>query len=266
MKKIASLALSFVLALVFAAPALAADNTFIRDEYGILTPDQAQSLEEQASQVSQSNSIGVYLLFTDDLDGKDRTDFARDYYMNKQLGLGEDASGILLVVAIDSRDYITVANERGTDVYMPYCSYLEDEMVVPLLSQDLFASAGQAYVSTCASIAAGEVSDANREEDYRDRYVVEQPKTLEDWLFFALIGLVAGAVIAAIACFVFFKQMKTAQLATLANDYVDASSFRLSVKEDQFLHSTISKVPRPKDNDHGSGGSGGFSSSGGGKF
>ena len=63
--------------------------------------------------------------------------------------------------------------------------------------------------------------------------------------------------------------MKTAREATEASDYLDRSSFRITASRDQFVNTTMTVAPIPKEKSCGGGWSdmgGGFCGSGGGKF
>ena len=114
MKKrfVLAMVLCIALCLAFGGAALAssAGNSFgyVNDAVGLLSLDEQQELETTAAQLAERYGCGVYVIIVDDYtdytNGSTR-DFAKETYINYDLGVGEDKNGILLVLSISDRDY-----------------------------------------------------------------------------------------------------------------------------------------------------------------
>ena len=66
----------------------------------------------------------------------------------------------------------------------------------------------------------------------------EEDSRLVNWA----ITIIAPIAIAFIVCSFWYSEMKTAQIATSARDYVVPGSFNLTKQEDSFLYRTTSRV------------------------
>ena len=92
--------LCIALCLAFGGAALAssAGNSFgyVNDAVGLLSLDEQQELETTAAQLAERYGCGVYVIIVDDYtdytNGSTR-DFAKETYINYDLGVGEDKNG-----------------------------------------------------------------------------------------------------------------------------------------------------------------------------
>lgn len=216
--------------------------------------------------------MGVYLLTTSYMGGyvdptpSQRTSYATTYYKEHGLGLNPGGNGygdgIMLVVAADSRDYVTIAYGQGSYSFSDAgIAAMEDIVTDYLHDNDWYDAAGAYYDGIGSQLA------------YYDRHGTAQvPLGLMDWVIrlFIIIG------IPLIVTFFVIKggidAMKTAKEQGEAGHYLDPASVRVTSQSDQFVNTTLVTTPRPRDNGGGGGGGwgggggGGFSSSGGGKF
>ena len=182
--------------------------------------------------------------------------------MQNDLGSGSGKSGILFMIALGSRKYVTITYGGGVTAFTDYrIEQLEDE-VVPLLSDGDYADAAQTYIDLCASTLDfyaenGEPLDYDNDPDGG----------------LGLIGIliVVGIpmLIAAVVCGILYSRMKTAQLKTEADDYIGAG-LKLRVKTDRYTHTDRVEVYDPPQPESDSGGSttdsDGFGGSSGGSF
>ena len=255
-------------ATLFAAPAYAESGSYVFDEVGVLSSSEFQSLEQQGAEYASKYGIGVYIQYTGTMNGEmnpsssERNEYGRQVYLQKGLGVGSGKNGILVVVAVQSRDYVTV-------------KHFADSSQDPFSDEAVDALEGK-YTS--------ELSDNDWYEAAREYYDVagEQMEyfatTGKQWtepnLISLLLKILATLGIPAFAAYAFTSgeksKMKTAVEATEATDYLDRASFNLTVAQDQFVNTTMTVTPIPKDSKSGGGGwsnmGGGFSGSGGGKF
>ena len=141
---------ALVLAVCLACPALA-DAPLVRDEYGLFDADTLAQLESSAEDASAGHDCDVYFLTVDSIGDTDQRAYAKNYYVQNDLGSGSGKSGILFMIALGSRKYVTITYGGGVTAFTDYrIEQLEDE-VVPLLSDGDYADAAQTYIDLCAS-------------------------------------------------------------------------------------------------------------------
>ncbi|MDD6023246.1 MAG: TPM domain-containing protein [Oscillospiraceae bacterium] len=253
-----------------------ASAPFVVDDALLLTQQELDTLEEKAEDLAFEYDCGVYVLTVDSLDGKTPRDFAQDYYWDYDLGIGEGQNGIMFLVAMDSRDYITITYGKdptgeyeygiGIRAFSDFGIEKMEEQVVPLLSDGDYNGAFTTYMDVCQ-----EYLEFLKEEGH-PYDVNDGPK---NYLVRILIVIFAPLAIAGIVCGIFFSQMKTAKMKTEARDYIDKDSFQLTSRNDRYIRTTVTRTKIEKNNSSsgGSGGSGGstvnssgFGGSKGGKF
>lgn len=272
MKKLASSLFALMLCVsLFAAPgaAFAAGQTgdYVFDERGLFTSDEFAALEASGAELAGKYDMGVYFLTTGYMDGlsdptsSQRTSYATTYYKEHGLGLnsgsGGYGDGIMLVIAADSRDYVTIAYGQGSYSFSDGgIDAMEDAVLDNIRDHrdDWYGAATTYY------------DQIGRQLDYYDRHGdALEPLDAFDWAFriFIIVG------IPLIVTFVVIRSwrgaMKSAVEQSEAGNYLDRESLNVTRANDRFVNTTLVATPKPKDNDNGGGG-GGFSSSGGGKF
>lgn len=260
-KRFAALLAALVLALCLSIPAFAA-APLVRDEMGLFDADTYSQLEASAEAASDGHDCDVYFLVVDSIGDADQRQYAKDYYLANGLGSGPEQSGILFLLAVGSRKYVTITYGGGVTAFTDYrIEQIEDE-VVPMLSDGDYADAAQTYIDLCADTLDfyaenGEPLDYDNDPDGS----------------LGLIGIliVVGIpmLIAAVVCGILYSRMKTAQLKTEADDYIGAG-LKLRVKTDRYTHTDRIEVYDPPQPESDSGGSttdsDGFGGSSGGSF
>lgn len=255
-------------ALTVPRAAFAQSGSYVFDEYGLLSQDEFMDLESMGARYADNYGVGVYLLITDqmgqwDPSSSERNEFARQYYVSHRLGEGPGDDGIIFVIAVDSRDYVTVKHfdDSSRDPFSnDSVDYMEEE-VTDHLGDDEWFEGCETYYQTIGDHLA---YFAENGEQWEEPHVFAS-------LIKAAITLLAPLLIAMGVVSSEKSAMKTARMQTEASNYVNPNSFELSVSTDTFVNRTMSVVPIHTDDDHGSGGGwssmgGGFSGSGGGKF
>lgn len=237
--------LFFVLLLV-AAPVFAHAN-LVNDKEGLLSWDEAASLEEIYTDFAQTHEFAAILVTTDSFSGRSAENYAGDYYdMN---GYGED--GILYLVSLSEGEWYILTNgqcyhrisnadtQRMGDILVEYLrdgEYYEAFARFPELAEDAFYD----------SIPGEESVSAKR----------NYSKTI-------LISMIVGFAIAGIAVGIMAYQMKSVRQQHNASDYVRSGSMQIRDRRDIFLYSHVSRTPKPKSNSSGSSGGGNRGGSGG---
>lgn len=260
----AALACVFALALAL-APGAWAKQALIIDEYGLYEPATAQQLESQAEELAGTYGVAPYLVVVDDIGGASVRSYAESYWLSNDLGLGADTSGIMFLIAVDSRDYVTITHGKGIYTFTDYGIEQLEDAVVDCLKDNEWEEAAHTYLDECSRIMAfaaekGEPLDSDNDPSN---------------LFFALlisagIALLLALAVGLIVCRVLKGQLKSVAAGSTASSFM-SGAVKLSSQNDRFVGSHVSVVPKPKDNGgHGGGGStvsaSGFGGSSGGKF
>ena len=256
-KKLFALLAAALLCMALTLPAGAA-APLVRDECGVFDADTLADLEEQAESASDGHGVDVYFLVVDDIGDADQRDYAKNYYISNGLGYGDEQSGILFLLAVGSRKYVTITYGGGVTAFTDYRIEQMEDDIVPKLSDGDWAGAARTYI---------EMADYTLDyyAEHGEPIDVDNDLGAEGLLF--VIGI--PAAIAAGVCLVFYHQMKTAKEKTEADDYMPG--LKLRVKRDVYTHTTQTRVYDPPKEEKSSGGgsstdSDGFGGSSGGSF
>lgn len=241
---------------------------FIQDNAQLISAFGNATMENRAVEMANTYGCGVYVLTVDTMNGAEVRDFAKDYYTQHGLGVGEFSNGVLFLVAMDTREYVTITYGQNPQQSGDYgigimaftdggIEYLEEE-VVPYLSDGDYDGAFDTYLNIC--------------EEYLSYYTENGegmvPESSSERLLKVAAVIFIPLIIALIVCLVFLSQMKTAKIAKEAGDYVD--DLTVTARHDQYTHTTRERREISKDDDSDGSGhtvdSDGFGGSSGGKF
>ena len=243
----------------------------IVDDAGLLTAEQLSELSAHARELTAQYQTDFVIVTVNSLGGKTPTAYANDYYDEKNCGFGPNRDGMLMLLAMESRDYYFLTNGAPTEKLAQAggIAALENK-VVPHLSDGNYYLAFGMFLDTAAAIIDDPTSIPGAV--YNDDFIYisfddEVSYTLADRLqrvgIFAVIGLIVGFV----TTFLMKRSMKTARLKANATDYVRPGSFQLTRQQDLYLYRTRTRVRIQSNNSSGGGRSGGGSrGGGGGKF
>ena len=209
---------------------------------------EVPQIDDDTEGARNINEMIGYLLTVADIGGQNVREFAKDWYRSYDLGYGEGKSGILFLIALDSRDYVTITYGGGVTAFTDYRIAQIEDKIVPMLSDGSYYKASDTYIEMCAYTL--------------DFYAA---KGWIKWVFVLVIPL----AVASIVCGIFYAQMKTANEQTHANAYMPAEGLALSVVGDTYTHTTETERYDPVKDDSSSGSStdsDGFGGSSGGKF
>ena len=230
MKKFLWMFLLILTICVFSVGTVFAAMPRLVDDAGLLTPSEKNEVLSLLNEISERQEMDIVVVTVDSLGGKSPRAYADDYY--DYHGYGED--GVLLLIAMDSRDYYISTSGYGiTALSDAEIDYISDRFVSDL-GKGSYASAFTTFAELCDDY----ISEAKRGNSY------PFGKNL-------LIFLVLGFVIAFIATAIMRSRLKSVRSKAGATDYVKQGSFRVTRSNDFFLYRTVTRVPRPKDNNSG---------------
>ena len=258
MKKLISILLVFLLlaSLCVCAAAARSDTPLVVDNAGVLTSDEITVLTEKAQSLQDTYDMDVVILVVTDLDGKSAQDYADDYYDYNGYGVGDDYSGMLLLIATESRDWwistcgeaIYVLTDFGIEsIFSDFSGYL---------SVNDYYHAFETYLDCLpeyfnAYYAGNPIDNAGNYED--DSFGISE----------ILISLAVGCGISGIAVGIMSAQMNTKRPQNSASNYLNQNTYRLHGHSDMFLYSNVTKVRRESSGSSSGGGSSTHRSSGG---
>ena len=104
MKRLTTLLLTLLMVLALAAPVFAAAPKIV-DNADLLTDAEEADLEAKAQDLADRYDMDVAILTVDSTYGSYIESYADDYYDNNGYGIGPDYSGVLLVLAMDTREW-----------------------------------------------------------------------------------------------------------------------------------------------------------------
>lgn len=222
-------------------PVFAGGHSMI-DQANLLSESALSQLEEQAAQLEEGYKIDIVILTVPSTYGIDAAEFADDYYLSNGYG----ADGILLLLVMDSRDWVistwgTVADTMSNADCDSLFAYAAD-----YISSGDYARGFQRYLG--------------RLPMYIDPpHPNGVPKRMPDWQIIG-ISLLIGCVVAGIVLFIMIRSMRSARPKPSAADYVRSGSLEIHTQRDFYLysHTTRTKI------ETNSGSRGGTSSSHGG--
>ena len=263
---LASLLAACLLLALSLAPGALAKGTYVLDDYGLYDSSTRQELEQSASQLASTYGVAPYLVVVDDIGSQPVRSFAESYWLDHELGIGSDASGIMFLIAVDSRDYVTITHGTGIYAFTDYGIEQLEDAVVSYLGDDEWEDAAECYYEQCSSILA---FCADKGEPF-DSHNDPAARVVALGMAFAIALLLALAV-AFIVRRILKGQLKSVAAGSSAAGFL-AGSVVLTAQQDVFTGSHVSVVPLPKNDDNGGGLGGstvsasGFGGSAGGKF
>ena len=250
----------------------------LADSADLLTDEEEETLQWLLDAKSEEDQFDFVIHTTETLSGKAIETYADDYFDYNGFGYGESGDGLVLVVAMDEREYyistcgigillfseeaidyceeIFVGDLSSGDYYLAFSNFLE---VASAIVENGFSYSDGDYNSSVA------VPDFNYDYNY-DEYYYDEFSIAEK------IGaaLIAGFIIALIITCIHAAKLKSVRSQRSAVNYVKEGSFRLTQSSDRFLYRNVTKRQKPKQSS-GSGGvrtgsSGRSHGGGGGKF
>ncbi len=268
-KKIVTVSLLLLLLCSIPFSVLAAEELpRVVDHAGLFTAEEASQLETQAKSIADTYGMDVVILTENTLSGKSPQDYADDYYNAKGYGQGDDASGMLLLISMEERDW-----------YLSTCGdaiYALTDYGIQQLGEELVSGLQIGY-------AIGVRTFLNALLDYLDAYKNGSPVdgySSQNGNFYhgdrenvihyrgsaspdLTLSIILGLVIAVISVGAMAFSMNSKRPQRSASGYLNRGSFRLLRNQDMFLYSNVTKTRKPEPQNHSGGGSSVHHSSGG---
>ena len=251
MKRILSLFLLLLLCASLFAVTASAAAPLVTDEAMLLTSSEQTALEERLRQVSDAYGAQIAVVTVASSGGWDMNALAEEIYDTLGYGYGTDKAGVLLLVAMDVREFRILTNGFAGDAIGDFEIDAITDRITPGLSAGTYANAFTGFAQEC--------------EYYLDGYLYGFDFDITTNL---LIAVVIGLVISLIVVLILKGQLKSVKLQRHANSYIRPGSFSLTQTGDYFMYRNITRTEIPRNDSSGSSRSGGGGSRhvGGGRF
>lgn len=209
----------------------------VTDSAGILTADEAASLEASAQALSSQYSCGVYVVTVDDFNTYTTEgvyECATDIYQYYDLGYGESRDGVLLLLSMEDRDYALISHgDFGNTAFTDYGKDVLSEEFLDNFADDDWYGGFSDYLTMAGTMmeAAQNGEPVDVGSDIGSSSSGSVLKSLPAGGFF-------GCVVSIVTCLGFKNKMKSARKATAAAEYVTPNGVHLIAQEDIFTHTT----------------------------
>lgn len=244
-KRLFSAVFILLLLLTISLPVMA-ESTYsnVIDEAGILKDQEISELNEKAAKITEKYNCGIYITIIDDYSTHSDTirRCAEDYYINQNMGCGEEKDGAMLLLSMSNRKFSFICH--GTYGNTIFTDDNRDDVISKFTDDfaddDWYGGLDDYLDEGAFLLKTNGRSHAHLTKSY-------------------LIGFVAAAVIALIVCLVFTAQMKTAVKQINATGYIPPNGIKINQRSDIYTHTTTTR--RKIETSSSSGGGGGSSGS-----
>lgn len=260
-KRMGILAVLLCLVLTLALPVSAFSGTYImEDDAPLFSAAVAAEIEQQCAEAAQLYDCGIYAVILDDFSAYDPSAYeaAKVIYRDRNLGVGENKNGIMLMLSMSERDYALIAygdiaNSAFTDSVQEQIkdAFLDD------FGEDNWDSGLKDYAASSINVLAnfdGTVGEAF--PGYYKDGVYYPPVNLtvrevvqQCWLMILVISCVFAVMMRPRLKLWLEAGMYTAAEGTEAERYVLENGLRVTKREDLFLREEVRIVELVRNDD-----------------
>ncbi len=209
------------------------------DNAGLLTSSETKNLSSTLDEISERQKMDVVILTENTIGEKSPQDYADDYFDYNDYGIGEDKSGILLLLNMQEKDWYVSTKGHGiivfTDAGLDYIS----KKILPELKSKNYKDAFNIFANLCDKF----ITKANTDKPYDSGNLPKEPFNISFWIPAAIL---MGLFLAWLVVLYMKKQLKTVLPKVKADDYIQKNSLQIKNARDIFLYSSITRRARPK--------------------
>lgn len=236
MKKFVVFVIILSLFAAFSVLAFADEGVRLVDGANLLTDSEEAQLLALLDETSSRAQCDIVVVTAESIGNANPETYVENLFKEGGYGFGESGDGALFLISMEYRDWAI------------YSSNLSDSTVEDIGNDAAYYLSDGRYYDAFVTFADGIESKLASSEDGDGAFPL---------LRNIIIALVVGLVIAFISVSVMKGKLKTVRACNNAKNYVRDGSFNLKHSRDLYLYSTVTRVPRPKNNTSGGGRSGG---------
>ena len=258
MKKRILVLLTALCMLLSALPVFGAEMTEQRvfDYAELIDEADEREMHLWIQDMRENWGMDLAYLTTDDTEGKSVQQYGADFYVEHDLGLGENYDGVIFVLDMGNREGQIITSGKAIDIYTDYyIDQMWDNMVGYLSEGDYYNAFFSLYMDM--NELAGEYEQYQTDPD---SYISDYSKAQKQKSIFTSLGIAAifSLVIAGFAVSSMKKACRNVRPYTDGRAYLKENGFYLTTNQDSFATTHTSMMPIPRDDDdHHSGGIGG---------
>ena len=246
MKRTLTLVFALLICLALPLTAFAANTPRLYDGADILTASEENELLDKLNRISEEYQVDIIIATVDTIGNATADDYVEYFYDTNDYGYGKDRDGVLLLLAMEEREYRILSNGLGAKaITMRDIDSIGDTISFSLSADD-YATAFHDFIDACEYQIDGEING----------FPFAFAKNL-------IISLVIGFVVAFIATSVMKKQLKSVRKQPGATAYTKEGSMQVTHANEFYLYRTVNRVKRENKSSNSSGSS---RNVGGGKF
>ena len=248
-KRIVSAVFAVVVCMALAFTSFAASKPRLYDGADILTASEESKLLERLNSVSDKFDVEIAIATVESLDGYTADRYVNKYYDENSFGFGDSRDGVILLIAMQEREYRILSNGLGARaVTADEIDYIGDS-IAPSLSDGDYYDAFNEFIDECEYEINGEINGFPF-----------------DFTTNILIALVVGFIVAFIVTGTMKAKLKSVRMRSEAGEYIKHGSMKLTKSYDFFLYRTVSRRRKENNTSSSSRSSGSSRNVGGGRF
>lgn len=273
MKKRLICLLTLLCMLLSALPVFAEETTAeqrVFDYADLISESDEQEMQLWINDMQENWGLDLAYLTTYDTEGKSVQQYGADFYVEHELGLGENYDGVIFVLDMSQREGQIITCGKAIDIYTDYyIDQMWDNMVGYLSDGEYYWAFFTLYMDMnnyAEEYAAYQKSPDTYVSEYQqsEAYISQNNAShrVSRLLMFGGIAAVFALVVAGIGVGSMRKACKNVRPFTDGRAYLKENGFYLTTSRDTFANTHTSMVPIPRDDDnhhHHSGGFGGGS-------
>lgn len=262
LKKISALLCAICLIIAFPLAVLANTSAVkLIDEAQLLSSSEYEEVLGTLENVSSKYDVDIAVLTVDGLNGKDIVSFSDDYYDEHGYGTGEDNSGVLLVVDMESSQWYITTEGEGISAFTDYgIDLCGNELASNYLSSGRFADGFKRFAEIADDYFAKERAGQPVDNYEQETEPEANERSAGDYAAGGAVSLGAGFGLSFAATSGMKRKMKSVRRQTSASAYADPHGLTLRENSDRYLYHRIVAVPLPRNDGPRNGSMGGGSS------
>ncbi|MGN1182703.1 MAG: TPM domain-containing protein [Faecalibacillus sp.] len=242
MKKILLTFISFVLFTMMLIIPSYAQETRCYDGAHLLSIENQEKLNNQLNSLSHKYDFDVFIVTIDSLEGQSSREYADRFFDEKKYGMGQGEDGILLLIAMENRDWAISTCGFGITAFTDAGQEYMVEQFKPLLSEGQYYEAFNEFAHLCDDF----IQHAKNGEPY-DRSSLPKKAIQLYWIF---IAIAIGCLIALLIMLGLKAQLKTVRHQPYASDYVH--HLKINRHQDIYLYRNVTRRKKPEKTSGGS--------------
>lgn len=264
MKKKGFVLLMMVFLLLSVLPASAAERR-VFDNADLLTAEEEQNLQQFCEDAKEEYDIDFAYLTTKDTEGLSTREYGAQFYIEQNLGVGEDYSGAIFVLDMGEREgQLVTCGEAMEMITDADADAIWDEISGYFSDGDYYGGMEQLWWDV-DSLCADYQTYGAEGRPKSDAFFSESPVSSGGGIaMIVLLAAAFSAVIAGVSVMSMRKACKNVHPFTDGRAYLKENGCHLRTNQDTFANTHTTMVPIPRDDDNNHHHTGGFS--GGGSF